>query len=118
MAQVTVRQTTAELPDLPGEAELARVQSLGAPGDSVSRFELIGSRFRALDLKDTRLLDGRVSSVRAETARVKGLEARSVEVDGCDLGGLQWTGGKLSRTRFDGCKLLGARFENVALDHV
>lgn len=56
MAQVTIRQTTAELPDLPGKADLARVESLGAPGGSVSRFELIGSRFRALDLTDTRLL--------------------------------------------------------------
>jgi uncharacterized protein YjbI with pentapeptide repeats len=118
MARVTVRQTGAELPDLPDRAELARVESLGASGGSVSRFELTGSRFRALELEDVRLLDGRVSSMQTETARVKGLDARCVEFDGCDLGGLRWTGGKLSRTRFDGCKLLGARFENVAMDHV
>jgi uncharacterized protein YjbI with pentapeptide repeats len=118
MTRVTVRQTTAELPDLPDGAELARVESFGAPGGSLSRFELTGSRFRALDLKDQRLLDGRVSSVRAETAHVKGLESRCVEFDDCDLGGLRWSGGKLSRTRFDSCKLLGARFENVTLDHV
>jgi len=118
MARVTVRQTGAELPDLPDRAELARVESLGASGGSVSRFELTGSRFRALELEDVRLLDGRVSAMRTETARLKGLDARCVEFDGCDLGGLRWTGGKLSRTRFDGCKLLGARFENVAMDHV
>ena len=46
MARVTVRQTNAELPDLPDRAELARVESLGASGGSVSRFELTGSRFR------------------------------------------------------------------------
>ena len=118
MAQVTVRQTRAELPDIPGKAELARVESLGASGGSLSRFELTGSRFRALELEDVRLLDGRVSSMHTETARVKGLDARCVEFDGCDLGGLRWTGGKLSRTRFAGCKLLSARFENVAMDHV
>jgi uncharacterized protein YjbI with pentapeptide repeats len=118
MARVTVRQTGAELPDLPDRVELARVESLGASGGSVSRFELTGSRFRALELENVRLLDGRVSSMQTETARLKGLDARCVEFDGCDLGGLRWIGGKLSRTRFDGCKLLGARFENVAMDHV
>jgi hypothetical protein len=30
MARVTVRQTRAELPDLPDKAELARVESLAA----------------------------------------------------------------------------------------
>jgi uncharacterized protein YjbI with pentapeptide repeats len=118
MAQVTVRQTTAELPGLPGKAELVRVESLGTPGGSVSRFVLTGGRFRALDLTDMRLLDGMVSSVSAETAQFKGLQASRVEFDGCDIGGSRWTGGKLSRTRFEGCKLLGARFENVALNHV
>lgn len=118
MSQVTVRETSAELPDLPEEAELARVESLDAEGGLVWRFELIGTRYRALDLSGMRLLDGRVRSVHAESARVNGLDARSVELANCELGGLQWTGGKLSRTRFDGCKLLGARFENVTLDNV
>jgi uncharacterized protein YjbI with pentapeptide repeats len=118
MKQVTIRETSAELPVLPDGAELARVHSLGAAGGSVSRFELTGSRVRALDVKDMHLLDGRVRAVRAETVGVKGLTARSVEFGNCELGNLRWTGGKLSRTRFDGCKLLAARFENVTLDHV
>jgi uncharacterized protein YjbI with pentapeptide repeats len=118
MKRVTIRETSAELPNLPDEAELARVDSLGAEGGSASRFELTGTRFRALDVQDVRLLDGRVHSVHSEATRVKGLAARSVEFTGCELGDVQWTGGKLSRTRFDGCKLLAARFENVTLDNV
>ena len=118
MPQLTVRATSAELPGVPDEAELARVESLDAGSGLVSRFALTGARYRALELKGLRLLDGRVRSVHAETARVTGLDARSVEFTGCELGGLQWAGGKLSRTRFDDCKLLGARLENVTLEHV
>jgi uncharacterized protein YjbI with pentapeptide repeats len=118
MEEVTIRQTNVKLPVLPDEVELARVDSLGAEGGSVSRFELAGTRVRALDVKDVHLVDGRVRGVRAETARVKGLIGRSVEFVSCELGDVRWTGGKLSRIRFDGCKLLGARFENVILDHV
>jgi hypothetical protein len=118
MKQVTIRETSAELPLLLDEADLARVESLGAEGGSLSRFELAGTRVRALDVKDVHLVDGRVRAVRAEATRAKGLTARSVEFVGCELGDLRWTGGKLSRTRFDNCKLLAARFENVTLEHV
>jgi uncharacterized protein YjbI with pentapeptide repeats len=118
MKQVTIRETRAELPVLPDEAELTRVDSLGAARGSVSRFELAETRVRVLDVKDVQLADGRVRAVRAEAAGVQGLTARSVEFTSCELGNVRWTGGKLSRTRFDGCKLLAARFENVTLDHV
>lgn len=63
MSQVTVRETSAELPDLPAEAELARVESLDAKGGLAWRFALTGTRYRALDLSGMRLLDGRVRSV-------------------------------------------------------
>jgi uncharacterized protein YjbI with pentapeptide repeats len=118
MGRFTIRERSAELPVLPDEAELARVDSLGHKGGTVSGFELAGTRFRALDVRDALLHDGRVRAVRAETASVKGLTARSVEFTGCDLGVVRWAGGKLSRVRFDGCKLLAARFENVTMDHV
>jgi uncharacterized protein YjbI with pentapeptide repeats len=118
MKQLTIRETSAELPVLPEEAHLGRVESLGAQGAALSRFELAGTRVRALDVKDVHLADGRVRAVRAESAHLKGVTARSVEFAGCELGGLRWTGGKLSRTRFDDCKLLAARFENVTLEHV
>jgi uncharacterized protein YjbI with pentapeptide repeats len=118
MKQFTIRETCAKLPVLPDEAELTPMDSLGAAGGSVSRFELAGTRMRALDVTDMHLVDGRVRAVRAEAAVVKRLTAQSVEFANCELGNLRWTGGKLSRTRFDGCKLLAARFENVTLDHV
>jgi uncharacterized protein YjbI with pentapeptide repeats len=118
MPKVTVRGTSVELPGLPDEAEFARVEGLDAESGLLSHFELAGTRYRALELKGMRLLDGKVRSVYAETVRVRGLDARSVELVNCELGDMQWTGGRLSRTHFDGCKLLGARFENVILDHV
>lgn len=118
MKRVTVRETSAELPVLSDDAELAQVQSFGAEGGALSGFELARSQMRALNVKNVHLVDGRVRALRAETAAVRGLTARSVDFAGCELGDLRWTGGKLSRTRFDGCKLLAARFENVTLDHV
>ena len=118
MEELTIRQTSVELPALPDEAELIRVDSLGAERGWVSGFELTGTRARAMDVTDVHLVDGRLRDVRAETTRLKGLTGRSVEFAGCELGDLRWTGGKLSRARFDGCKLLAARFENVTLDHV
>jgi uncharacterized protein YjbI with pentapeptide repeats len=118
MDEVTIRQTKVKLPALPDEAELTRVDSLGSEGGSISRFELTGTRVRALDVKDTHLADGRLRGLRAETTRVKGLAGNSIEFASCELGDVRWTGGKLSRVRFDGCKLLAAKFENVTLDHV
>jgi uncharacterized protein YjbI with pentapeptide repeats len=118
MERATIRETTAELPSLPADMELAPVQSLDARRGSVSRFELADARMRALELKNLHLVDGRIRALRAETATAAGLSARSVEFTRCELGDLRWSGGKLSRVRFDGCKLLAARFENMTLDHV
>jgi uncharacterized protein YjbI with pentapeptide repeats len=118
MAQLKIRDTGVELPGLPDETEFARVEALEAENGLLSRFKLAETRYRALELKGMRLLDGMVRSLHAETARVQGLDARSVKFVDCELGDLRWTGGRLSRTQFDGCKLLGARFENVILDHV
>jgi uncharacterized protein YjbI with pentapeptide repeats len=117
MGQLKIRETSADLPDLPEGAELTQVDTLAGRGKLISRFEL-AKAIRALDIEDTYLLDGRVRSVRADSAQVKGPTIQSVEFTGCDIGALRWSGGTTSRTRFDGCKLLAARFENVTLDHV
>ena len=117
MRQLKIRETSADLPDLPEEAQLTQVDALTGRDKLVSRFEL-AKAVRAFDIEDTHLLDGRVHSVCADSGQVKGPTIRSVEFARCDIGALRWSGGVISRTRFDGCKLLAARFENVILDHV
>lgn len=118
MGQITIRGTSADLPLFEEEADLGPVSSLGPAGGSVSGFEFGGASVRALDVKDVRLLDGKIHSVWAEAASMTEVHIRSVEFTRCELGSLRWTGGKISRTRFDACRLLGARFENVTLEHV
>jgi len=118
VGQITIRGTSADLPVFNENADLKRVSSLGPPGALVSSFEFGGSMVRALDVKDVRLLDGKILSVRSEQAIMTKVHARSVEFTGCELGSLRWAGGRISRTRFDACKLLGARFEDVTLEHV
>jgi uncharacterized protein YjbI with pentapeptide repeats len=117
MGQLKIRDTSADLPDVLEEAQVTQVDTLAGPGKLISRFEL-AKAVRAFDIEDTHLLDGRVRSVRADSAQIKRPTIRSVEFTRCDIGALRWSGGVISRTRFDGCKLLAARFENVTLDHV
>ena len=117
MSQITIRGTSAKVPVLPEEAELTRVSSLGS-GGLLSGFEFGDASMRALDVRDVRLLDGKVHGVRAEAAGITGAHVQSVEFSRCELGSPRWSGGKISRTRFDSCRLLGARFENVTLEHV
>jgi uncharacterized protein YjbI with pentapeptide repeats len=118
MAQLKIRQTSADLPDVLDEAQIAQVDTLAGQGKLISRFELAKVSVRAFDIEDTHLLDGRVRSVRADSAEIRRPTIRSVEFTRCDIGALRWSGGVISRTRFDGCKLLAARFANVTLDHV
>jgi uncharacterized protein YjbI with pentapeptide repeats len=118
MSQITIRETSADLPVFNEEADLERMSSLGPAGASVSGFEFGGTMVRALDVKDVRLLDGKILSVRCERASMTKVHVRSVQFTACELGSLRWAGGKISRTRFDACKLLGARLEDVTLEHV
>ena len=89
MKQVTIRETSAQLPGLPDEAELARVETLDAAAASLSRFLLAGTRVRALDAQNAQLADGKVRAVRAECS------LRATEFRDCDLG----------RSLFDDCGL-------------
>lgn len=118
MGRITIRETSAELPAFDEEADLERVSSLGPAGALVSHFEFGATMVRALDVKDVRLLGGKIRSVRSERAGLTRLRADSVEFSGCELGSLRWAGGKITRTRFDSCKLLGARLEDLTLEHV
>jgi uncharacterized protein YjbI with pentapeptide repeats len=118
MGQITIRRTSVNLPLFLEEAELTRVSSLGSGGGLVSGFEFADVSTRALDVRDVRLLDGKIHAVRAEAASMTGARLQSVEFTRCDLGSLRWSGGKVSRTRLDSCRLLGARFENMTLEHV
>jgi len=118
MAQITIRDTSAELPALDGGTELPRVRSLGAAGDARSGFEFGPVSLREVDLSDRTWRQGRVRALRAERASLTRLDVGSVEFTECELGSLRWTGGKLTRVRFDGCKLLGARLAGMTMHSV
>jgi hypothetical protein len=78
MGQLKIRETSAHLPDLPEEAQLTRATTLAGPGRLISRFEPAQGAVRAFDIGDTRLVDGRVRSLRADSSQAKGLNIRSV----------------------------------------
>jgi uncharacterized protein YjbI with pentapeptide repeats len=118
MDQITIRQTSADLPVFDEEVDLEPVSSLDTDGGSVSDFQFGDASLPALDLKNVKLLHGRIRALRAGRVSLIGVRADSVEFTGCDLSSLRWAGGKISRVRFDTCKLLGARFEGLTLEHV
>lgn len=116
MAQLTIRDTSADLPALDGQTGLERVRSLGA--GSLSGFEYGGASLREVDLNHRTWRQGVIRALRAERASMTALDVRSVEFTGCELGSSRWTRGQLSRTRFGGCKLLGARLAEVTTNSV
>ena len=61
VGQITIRGTSAELPVF-DEVDLEPVSSLGTAGGSVSGFEFGRASVRALDVKDVRLLNGRIAA--------------------------------------------------------
>jgi uncharacterized protein YjbI with pentapeptide repeats len=117
MAQMTVRQTSAELPAL-GEEDLELVSSVDGAGGLVSGFQFGATSLPEFDLVNVGLVQGRIRALRAGRASVTGARLSSVEFSGCDLSSLRWAGGKLSRVWFDSCRLLGARFIEVSAEHV
>jgi len=94
------------------------VKSLNLASGLASRFDFSSATVRALDIKDARLTEGKISSVRTESTSIAAADVRCVEFSNCELGHLRWAGGRISQTRFNGCKLLGAKFENVFMEHV
>jgi uncharacterized protein YjbI with pentapeptide repeats len=119
VAKLTIRQTTASLPDLDADSSLTPLSSLGpGEGSLVSDFELGAAPVSPLEVTGASLLSGRLRGVRAEQARVTRSRVTSVEFVDCDLTGLRWGGGRISQTRFDSCKMLGAQFDGVTMEHV
>lgn len=118
MAQLTIRGTSVNLPIFSEEVVLEAVTSPGLARGPVSHFEFSNVSARALTIKDTSLMEGKIRFVRTEATSIIGSDARDVEISSCELGSVRWAGGKISRTRFDACKLLGAKFENVVMEHV
>jgi len=118
MGQITIRQTSVDLPVFDEEVDLEPVSWLGAKSGLVSDFRFGPATVRALDLADVRLLHGKIRALRAGRASITAVRVDSVEFTGCDLSSVRWTGGRISRVRFDGCKLVGARFEAMIAEHV
>jgi len=117
MDQITIRQTSVDLPGFDEETDLEPVSSLGANSRFVSDF-WFGATLQALDLAEVQLLRGKVDGLRAERASITAVRMDSVEFARCDLSSLRWTGGRISRVRFDACRLLGARFDGVSMENV
>jgi uncharacterized protein YjbI with pentapeptide repeats len=118
MDQITIRQTTADLPRFDEEAGLEPLSRFGAESRLLADFQFGDVTVPALDLARAHLLHGRIRALNAGQATISAARMDSVEFTGCNLPSLRWTGGKLTRVRFDTCKFLGARFEGVTMEHV
>jgi uncharacterized protein YjbI with pentapeptide repeats len=118
MGQLTIRQTSAELPVLDAEPALEPLPRLGAGTRLAADFQFADATVDALELTNAQLLHGRIRMLKAGTASIAGTRMDSVEFTGCDLSSLRWQDGKLSRVRFDACRFLAARFQGVTMEHV
>jgi len=118
MAQLTIRQTSAELPTFDPEIGLEALPRLGAQSRLAADFEFSDATVAAWELTDANLLHGRVRMLRAVGAKIARTRMDSVEFTGCDLSSPWWQGGKISRVRFDNCKFLAARVQAVTMEHV
>jgi uncharacterized protein YjbI with pentapeptide repeats len=117
MDQLTLRTTTVDLPPHPDQ-DRDPVDNLSSGIGVIDGFDYADAQLRSLDLNDLKLLDGRVRSLRAESATWTSLRIDSVEFIGCDISSLRLTDSKLSRVRFTNCKMLGAALEEVTAEHV
>jgi hypothetical protein len=70
MDQITIRQTTADLPAFDEEVDLEPVSWLGADSGLVSDFQFGGATLRALDLADAWLLRGKIRAPQAGRASI------------------------------------------------
>jgi uncharacterized protein YjbI with pentapeptide repeats len=118
MAQLTIRQTSAELPTFDPETALESLPRLGAQSRLAADFEFSDATVAAWVLTDANLLHGKVRMLRAVGARITRTHMDSVEFTGCDLSSLRWQDGKISQARFDNCKFLAARIHAVTMEHV
>lgn len=117
MDQLTIRDTTVELPAFDADVKLTPVASLDEQ-EVTSDFLLEGASMRSLDLDHVRLLTGRIQELRTTRASFTELRVDSVDFSGCDLSSLVWTASKLTRVRFTNCKMLGAHLSELTLEHV
>lgn len=118
MDQLTIRQTSAELPRFDARAPLERVPLPGPRSRLVTGFQCGDATVDAWELAGTHLLHGRLRALRAGTASITATRMDSVEFTGCDLSSLRWEDGKISRARFSNCKFLAARVQAVTMEHV
>lgn len=118
MDQLTIRQTSAELPRFDAEAALEPLPQLGAQTRLAADFQFGGTNLDAFELAGAQLLHGKVRTLRAGSATITAVRMNSVEFTGCDLSSLWWQDGKISRVRFGNCRFLGARIQAVTMEHV
>jgi pentapeptide repeat protein len=118
MDQLTIRQTSAELPSFDPEMALEPLPRLDADSRLVADFQFGDATMDALVVDNTQLLRGKIRTLRAQTARIIATRMDCVEFTGCDLSSLRWQEGKISRVLFDGCKFSAARFKAVAMEHI
>jgi uncharacterized protein YjbI with pentapeptide repeats len=118
MDQLTIRQTSAELPRFDAETALEPVALPDARSRLLTGFESGDATVDAWELAGAHLLNGRIRGLRAGTASIAATRMDSVEITGCDLSSLRWQGGKISRVRFSDCRFLAAKIQTVAMEHV
>jgi uncharacterized protein YjbI with pentapeptide repeats len=118
MVQLTIRQTSAELPGFDPGIALDLLPRLDADSRLLADFQFGDATVDALELDNAQLLRGRIRGLRARSARIIATRMDGVEFAGCDLSSLRWQQGKISHVRFDACRFLAAQFHGVAMEHV
>ncbi|WP_328485957.1 pentapeptide repeat-containing protein [Streptomyces zaomyceticus] len=119
MSTRTFGTATITLPDLdePG-LYLTGVDTLDNPRGAVQDFAFGDANLRSLGLSDTRLVTGRIHSVRAQHVGFETLNLHGVEITGSDLRAVRWSESKLTRVVIRDTKLLGAALNGLVLDNV
>jgi uncharacterized protein YjbI with pentapeptide repeats len=105
MDQITIRQTSAELPRFDEKAGLEPVSQLGAETSLVADFQFADATLAALDLAGAHLLHGKIRALNAGQATISAARMDSVEFTGCSLREAELTGCDLAGSLFDGCDL-------------
>jgi uncharacterized protein YjbI with pentapeptide repeats len=112
MDQITVRQTSADLPVFDEDVDLESVSSLHTSSGLVSDFQFSDASLSALDLENVTLLHGKFRALQAARATITGGRLDSVEFTSCDLAGSLFDDCDLRLTDFGqgsyrGCDLRG-----------
>jgi uncharacterized protein YjbI with pentapeptide repeats len=127
----TIRRASADLPAFDDETSLEVVSSLGTEGSQICDFQFGDVSVRTLEVRNLRLLSGKIRAVHFDTCRLLGARFEGVTLQhavftGCKLdysafdqaraaGPVIFAGCSLREAEFTGCDLTGSLFDDCDL---